>query len=45
MSELQGLVYGVTDIPSEAEVPMYRRPAFWAVVVGIVFVVLNILFW
>ncbi|MGB8589743.1 MAG: sodium:solute symporter family protein [Candidatus Acidiferrales bacterium] len=45
VSELQGLVYGVTDIPSEAEVPMYRRPAFWAVVVGIVFVVLNILFW
>ncbi|MGB9404228.1 MAG: sodium:solute symporter family protein [Candidatus Acidiferrales bacterium] len=45
VSELQGLVYGVTDIPSEAQVPMYRRPAFWAVVVGIVFVVLNILFW
>ncbi len=45
VSELQGLVYGVTDIPSEALVPMYRRPAFWAVVVGIVFVVLNILFW
>ena len=44
-SELNGLVYGVTAIPHEAEVPLYERPAFWAVVVAAVFVVLNILFW
>src|SRR5213593_552046 len=44
-SELTGLVYGVTAIPHEAEVPIYHRPAFWAVVVGAVFVVLNILVW
>ncbi len=43
--ELRGLVYGFTDMPHEAEVPMYHRPAFWAVVVGIGFVVLNIIFW
>src|SRR6059036_2044313 len=44
-SELEGLVYGVTAIPQEAEAPIYHRPAFWAVVVGAVFVVLNILVW
>ena len=44
-SELAGLVYGATDIPSEAQVPLYERPAFWAVGVAIVFVVLNIIFW
>jgi len=44
-SELNGLVYGVTAIPHEADVELYKRPAFWAVVVGVVFVGLNILFW
>jgi SSS family solute:Na+ symporter len=44
-SELNGLVYGVTAIPHEAEVALYQRPAFWAVVVAAVFVVLNILVW
>jgi solute:Na+ symporter, SSS family len=44
-SELNGLVYGVTAIPHEAAVPLYERPAFWAVIVAAVFVVLNILFW
>jgi SSS family solute:Na+ symporter len=44
-SELNGLVYGVPAIPREAEVALYQRPAFWAVVVAAVFVVLNILVW
>jgi SSS family solute:Na+ symporter len=44
-SELKGLVYGVTDIPTETAVPLYGRPVFWAVVVSLGFVVLNILFW
>jgi len=44
-SELVGLVYGATDIPSEGHLPVYQRPAFWACVVGAVFVVLNIIFW
>ncbi|HXY49470.1 MAG TPA: sodium:solute symporter family protein [Terriglobales bacterium] len=44
-SELNGLVYGVTAIPHEAEVPLYHRPAFWAVVVGVGFVILNLLVW
>jgi solute:Na+ symporter, SSS family len=44
-SELTGLVYGATEIPSEGNLAIYQRPAFWAVILCIVFVVLNILFW
>jgi solute:Na+ symporter, SSS family len=44
-AELKGLVYGVTDIPSEAYVSAIQRPWFWATVVGAIFVVLNIIFW
>jgi len=44
-AELTGLVYGVTDIPSESYVSTLHRPWFWAVVVGAIFVVLNIIFW
>jgi SSS family solute:Na+ symporter len=43
--ELVGLVYGVTPLPHEADVPMWERPMFWAIVVAAVFVVLNILVW
>jgi SSS family solute:Na+ symporter len=42
---LAGLVYGETVMPSEAAVPMYKRPLFWAIVVAMVFVVANIIFW
>jgi SSS family solute:Na+ symporter len=44
-AELNGLVYGVTAIPHEAEVPLYHRPTFWAVVVAVAFFVVNIFFW
>jgi SSS family solute:Na+ symporter len=45
VSELRGLVYGETEIPSEGELPFYHRPVFWAGAVAVVFIVLNILFW
>jgi SSS family solute:Na+ symporter len=45
VTELAGLVYGATEIPSEGHLPLYERPAFWACVVGAVFVILNIIFW
>jgi SSS family solute:Na+ symporter len=45
LSELTGLVYGCTEVPGDGDLPMYKRPAFWAVVVAVVFVVLNIIFW
>ena len=43
--ELSGLVYGVTALPNESAAPVYERPMFWAVIVTVGFVVLNILFW
>jgi solute:Na+ symporter, SSS family len=43
--ELKDLVYGLTEIPSEGQVTTWHRPWFWAAVVGVVFVVLNIIFW
>lgn len=44
-SELVGLVYGVTPIPSDGAVALWRRPVFWAIVVGVIFVILNVIFW
>ncbi|HXY14928.1 MAG TPA: sodium:solute symporter family protein [Terriglobales bacterium] len=44
-AELSGLVYGVTDIPKENYVTFWHRPWFWATVVAIGFVALNIIFW
>jgi SSS family solute:Na+ symporter len=43
--ELKGLVYGLTQIPAVGEVPLYQKPLFWAAVVAVVFVVLNMVFW
>jgi SSS family solute:Na+ symporter len=43
--ELTGLVYGLTQVPSVGEVPVYQKPLFWAAVVTAVFLVLNIIFW
>ncbi len=45
VAELAGLVYGVTEVPSEGQVPIYRRPLFWAAVVATVFAMLNVIFW
>jgi solute:Na+ symporter, SSS family len=45
VAELNGLVYGATEIPKEEYAPLYQRPAFWAAIVGIVFVVVNVIFW
>jgi SSS family solute:Na+ symporter len=44
-SELLNLVYGLTDLPREEGVSWYRRPAPLAVVVGIICILLNLLFW
>jgi SSS family solute:Na+ symporter len=45
ISELSGLVYGCTEIPSEGHLSLYQRPIFWATIVAIIFVILNIVFW
>jgi len=43
--ELSGLVYGLTPVPSVGKVSLVHRPIFWATVVTIVFVILQIIFW
>jgi SSS family solute:Na+ symporter len=45
LSELNGLVYGATEIPHEEHTSLLHRPWFWATVVALVFVVLQIIFW
>ena len=44
-TELVGLVYGCTELPSEGHLKFYERPIFWAAVVMAVFIALNIIFW
>ena len=44
-SELKGLVYGCTPVPSEGHLPLWQRPLFWAGVVGAAFVILQVIFW
>jgi hypothetical protein len=43
-SQLTGLVYGLTEVPSVGNLPLYQKPLFWAGVVTSVFVVFNIIF-
>jgi len=44
-TELANLVYGLTPIPHEGKVSIFHSPVFWGVVVAIVFVILQIIFW
>jgi SSS family solute:Na+ symporter len=44
-SQLAGLVYGCTEVPSEHELRLTQRPIFWAGVVCAVFLLLNVIFW
>ena len=44
-ADLVNLVRGATILPSEGDMPLYKRPIFWATLVLAVFVVLNIIFW
>ena len=45
VEELDGLVYGATVLPKEEPVPFYKSEWMWAIVVMIIFVALNIIFW
>ena len=44
-SELHNLVYGLTDIPRDAELPWYKRPVPLAVIVIVALIALNLIFW
>jgi solute:Na+ symporter, SSS family len=45
VKELDGLVYGATNLPREEPVPFYKSEYTWAVLVVIIFAVLNVIFW
>jgi SSS family solute:Na+ symporter len=44
-ADLQGVVYGLTAIPREANLKLLARPAFWAAVVLVIFLILQWIFW
>src|SRR5277367_2788293 len=43
--QLSGLVYGVTPIPHDGSTTIWQKPGFWAIVVIVVFFILNLIFW
>jgi solute:Na+ symporter, SSS family len=44
-SELVGLVYSLTDVAHEEYGTLFHKPAFWAALSLVAFVVLQIIFW
>jgi solute:Na+ symporter, SSS family len=44
-SELTGLVYGCTELPSEGHLPVWKRPILWAGVSAVALLVLQWVFW
>jgi SSS family solute:Na+ symporter len=44
-SELNGLVRGCTTLPTEGDMPWIKRPLTWAIIIFVVFLALNIIFW
>jgi SSS family solute:Na+ symporter len=44
-AKLAGLVYGATEIPDDGANSLWQKPIFWAVVVFVLFLVLNMIFW
>ncbi len=44
-SELRDLVYGLTELPSDEGVIWYKRPGPLAIVVAVICIALNFLFW
>lgn len=43
-AQLAGLVYGATPIPDDGATSLWQKPIFWAIIVIIVFFILNIVF-
>jgi SSS family solute:Na+ symporter len=43
-AELAGLVYGATPIPDDGATSLWQKPIFWAIIVIVVFFILNIIF-
>jgi SSS family solute:Na+ symporter len=45
VAELTGLVYGCTELPDEGNLPLWKRPIFWAVISAVLFLILQWVFW
>ena len=45
LAELNGLVYGATELPMEEPVPYYKNEYFWMILAIVCFLALNIYFW
>ncbi len=45
VEELNGLVYGCTELPSEGHLPLWKRPIFWAAIAAALFLILQWIFW
>ena len=45
LSELAGVVYGATPLPTEEPVPFYKNEWFWTAIAIVIFLALNIYFW
>ena len=45
VSELNGLVYGVTDVPEDGSLRLLRKPIFWAGVALALLLILQWMFW
>jgi solute:Na+ symporter, SSS family len=45
VAELEGLVYGLTELPKEENAPFLHRPIVWAGVVAALLAGLNLYFW
>jgi solute:Na+ symporter, SSS family len=43
--ELHNLVYGITEMPKEADAPWHQRPLLLAGIVAVVLIALNVIFW
>jgi SSS family solute:Na+ symporter len=44
VAKLSGLVYGATTLPDDGAASIWQKPIFWAVVVIVIFFILNIVF-
>ncbi len=44
-AELKDLVMGLTTLPDEGPCPWHKKPLFWATLVAVVLVLVNIIFW
>lgn len=43
--KLEGLVYGSTKLPEQSEGAWWQRPAFWATVVAVILIAVNVKLW